>query len=137
MTPRKLQGFIGSHDWRVAKTMPQKLFEQKEGRKKELLRTWDEAIKKQDTDHSLRILKELDLYLTPSEGLALQEAASEMFKNKLHNLGVQFSLAVSDKQWETALQTGEGICHDFPNSKMAGEIRSKLPILRELGKKQQ
>ena len=118
-----------------AKKMPQKLLEKKETRKKELLAAWDEAVKKQDTDHSLRILKELDLYLMPSEGLALQEAASELFKNKLHNLGVQFSLAVSDKQWDNALETGENICRDFPNSKMTGEIRSKIPILRELAKK--
>jgi len=115
-----------------AKTMPQKLAEQKENRKKELLAVWDDAIKKQDTDHSLRILKELDLYLTPSEGLALQEAASDVFKNKLHNLGVRFSLAVSDKHWNEALETGDEICRDFPNSKMSGEIRSKIPILREL-----
>lgn len=118
-----------------AKTMPQKLTEQKERRKKELLALWDEAIKKQDTDHSLRILKDLDFYLTPSEGLALQEAASEVFKNKLHNLGVRFSLAVSDKHWDSALETGEEICRDFPNSKMSGEIRSKIPILRELARK--
>lgn len=118
-----------------AKKMPQKLLEQKENRKKELLAAWDEAIKKQDTDQSLRILKELDLYLMPSEGLALQEAASDVFKNKLHNLGVQFSLAVADKQWDDAMETGGNICRDFPNSKMAGEIRSKIPILRELAKK--
>ena len=118
-----------------AKTMPRKLAEHKEKRKKELLAVWDGAIKKQDTNHSLRILKELDLYLTPSEGLALQEAASEVFKNKLHNLGVRFSLAVSDKHWNEALETGEEICRDFPNSKMSGEIRSKIPILRELAGK--
>jgi len=118
-----------------AKTMTQKLLNQKEQRKKELLAAWDEAIKKQDTNSSLRVLKELDLYLTPNEGLALQEAASEVFKNKLHNLGVQFSLAVSDKQWDGALETGKKICHDFPNSKMSGEIRPKLTILQELAKK--
>ena len=118
-----------------AKTMPSKLLELKEQRKKDLLAAWDEAIKKQDTDRSLRVLKELDLYLTPNEGLALQEAASEVFKNKLHNLGVRFSLAVSDKQWNDALETGENICRDFPNSKMSGEIRPKLPIMRELAKK--
>ena len=122
-------------DSATAKTMPQKLAEQKEKRKKELLAFWDKAIKKQDTDNSLRVLNELDLYLTPSEGLALQEAASEVFKNKLHNLGVRFSLAVSDKHWNEAMETGEEICRDFPNSKMSGEIRSKIPILRELARK--
>jgi hypothetical protein len=121
-------------DSEKAKTMQHELVEKKEQRKRELLAAWDQAVKKADTDYSLMILKELDLYLTPSEGLALQEAASEVFKNKLHNLGVQFSLAVSDKHWEKALETGQEIIRDFPNSRIADEIRSKMAILRELAK---
>ncbi len=117
------------------KAIQQRLADKKEQRKRELLATWDEAVKKSDTDYSLMILKELDMYLTPSEGLALQEAASQVFKNKLHNLGVQFSLAVSDKHWEKALETGQEIARDFPNSKIAEEIRSKWAILMELAKK--
>jgi predicted DNA-binding WGR domain protein len=122
-------------DSEKAKEMNVKLFEKKEKRKRELLDEWDTAVKKADVDHSLEVLHELDFYLTPSEGLALQEAASEIFKNKLHNMGVQFSLAVSDKQWEKALQTGQAIIKEFPNSKMADEIRSKTEILQELAKK--
>ena len=79
-------------------------------------------------------MKELDQYLTPTEGLALQESASSVFRTKLHNLGVQFSLAVSERQWQKALQTGQQIVGDFPNSKMAHEIRSKMDILHERAK---
>jgi hypothetical protein len=122
-------------DSEKAKEMSVKLFERKEKRKRELLDEWDAAVKKADVDHSLVVLHELDFYLTPSEGLALQEAASEIFKNKLHNMGVQFSLAVSDKQWEKALETGQAIIREFPNSKMADEIRSKTEILLELARK--
>lgn len=122
-------------DSEKAKDLPYKLIEKKEQRKRELLDAWDQAVKKSDTDYSLTILKELDLYLTPSEGLALQEAASEVFKNKLHNLGVQFALAVSDKHWVKALETGQEIIRGFPNSRIADEIRSKMAILRELAKK--
>lgn len=122
-------------DSESARAMRHRLVEKKEQRKRELLAAWDQAVKKADTDYSLTILKELDLYLTPSEGLALQEAASELFKNKLHNLGVQFSLAVSDKHWSKAFETGQEIIKGFPNSRMADEIRSKLAILRELAKK--
>jgi hypothetical protein len=71
------------------------------------------------------------LYLTPNEGLALQESAKDVFRTKLHNLGVKFSLAVTDKQWTEALQTGEQIVRDFPNSRMAKEIREKIDILRQ------
>jgi outer membrane protein assembly factor BamD (BamD/ComL family) len=114
-----------------AKEMRQRLLDKKEERKKILLTAWDEAVERQATDRSLEILKELDLYLTPNEGLALQEAARDVFRNKLHSLGVQFSLAVSEKQWVQALQTGQQIIHDFPNSRMAEEIREKVDVLRQ------
>ncbi len=120
-----------------AKAMRQKLIDKKQERKKELLVAWDDAVKRQDTDRSLEILRELDLYLTPNEGLALQEAARDIFRSKLHNLGVQFSFAVSEKQWANALKTGQQIIHDFPNSKMAQEIRAKIEILRERVRQQQ
>lgn len=116
--------------------LPVKLAEKKEQRKRQLLAAWDEAVKRADTDRSLVVLKDLDSYLMPSEGLALQEAASEVFKNKLHNLGVRFSLAVSDKQWKEALATGQEIIRGFPNSRMADEIHSKLPTLKDLAKKE-
>jgi hypothetical protein len=113
------------------KHLHQRLLDAKEQRKKELLAAWDEMVRRHETDRSLEILKELDLYLTPNEGLALQESAKDVFRTKLHNLGVKFSLAVTDKQWVEALQTGEQIIRDFPNSRMAQEIREKIDILRK------
>jgi hypothetical protein len=114
-----------------AKAMRQKLFDRKDERKKILLNAWDDAVKRQATDRSLEILRELDLYLTPNEGLALQEAARDVFKTKLHNLGVQFSLAVSGNLWEKAVNIGQQIVRNFPNSKMAEEIREKMEILKQ------
>jgi len=114
-----------------AKAMRQELLDKKNGRKKVLLAIWDDAVKRQDTDRSLEILRELDLYLTPNEGLALQEAAKGVFRNKLHSLGVQFSLAISEKEWANALQTGREIMRDFPNSRMAEEIREKWDVLNQ------
>jgi tetratricopeptide (TPR) repeat protein len=113
------------------KEMQQKLIDKKVERKKILLTAWDDAVKRQATDRSLEILRELDMYLTPNEGIALQEAARDVFRNKLHSLGVQFSLAVSGKQWDKAIKTGKQIIHDFPNSKMAGEIRERMDILKD------
>jgi ABC-type multidrug transport system fused ATPase/permease subunit len=132
----QIETFIKQYsDLDKAKALKQKLTEKKEQRKRRLLADWDEAVKREDTDGSIMVLKELDLYLTPSEGLALQEAASEVFKNKLHNLGVRFSLAVSEKQWADALAAGQEIIKGFPNSRMADEIRGKLSTLSELAEK--
>jgi len=114
-----------------AKEMRQTLIDKKEERKRVLLNAWDNAVKRRATDRSLEILKELDLYLTPEEGLALQKAARDVFKDKLHNLGVQFSLAVSGEQWGKAIQVGQEIIRDFPNSKMSEEIRERMDVLKQ------
>lgn len=114
-----------------AGAMRQQLIDRKAERKKILLAAWDDAIQRQETDRSLEILKELDMYLTPNEGLALQEAAKDVFKTKLHNLGVQFAMAISDKKWGDALDIGQQIVRDFPNSRMSGEIRERLDVLRQ------
>lgn len=114
-----------------AEAIGDKIRELKTTRKMDLLKEWDQAVKNDNTDQSLEILKELDLYLTANEGLALQESASEIFKSKLHNLGLEFTLAVSNKQWQHALTTGQQIIDDFPNSRMAHEINGKMHILKE------
>ena len=118
-----------------AKTMPNQLRERKDRQKRELLAEWDMAVREKNTDRGLEILKELDLYLTPNEALALRESASTVFKTKLHNLGVEFSMAVTEENWKKALETGRHIVQSFPNSRMAAEIRSKLDILSERAKK--
>ncbi len=113
------------------KALRQGLVERKEERKRILLAAWDDAVTRQETDRSLEILRELDMYLTPNEALALQEAAKDVFRTKLHNLGVQFALAVSERQWSNALEIGQQIIRDFPNSRMSVEIREKLHVLRQ------
>jgi len=118
-------------DSEPAKAMRHKLIEKKDERKNILLAAWDDAVQRKETDRSLEILKELDLYLTPNEALALQEAANDVFKAKLHNLGVQFSIAVTEKRWLAALDVGKQIVEDFPNARMAEEIRVKLDVLQQ------
>jgi hypothetical protein len=128
----QIEGLISNYpDSEKAKTMRQVLHDKKQERKRILLAAWDDAITHEETDRSLDILKELDQYLTPNEALALQEAASDVFRTKLHNLGVQFSIAVTEKRWTSALDIGQHIINDFPNSKMSQEIRMKLDILKQ------
>ncbi|MHC4120463.1 MAG: hypothetical protein ACYSWO_23460 [Planctomycetota bacterium] len=128
----QIERLIETHpDSERARALRQTLLDRKQDRKRALLAAWDEAVKRQETDRSLDILRELDFYLTPNEGLALQEAARDVFRTKLHNLGVQFAIAVTEKQWIGALDIGQQIINDFPNSKMSEEIRGKLSILQQ------
>lgn len=128
----QLEGLIKTHPGSdQARAMRQKLLDKKEQRKRELLADWDEAVQRKETDRGLEILKELDMYLTPNEALALQEAARDVFRTKLHNLGVQFSIAVAERRWSQALEIGQQIVRDFPNSRMAEEIRGKMDVLKQ------
>lgn len=99
--------------------------------KRQLLKQYGEAVRVNDVEKSIELLKELDRYLTPQEGAALAESARDVFKKKLHNLGVQFAIAVADQNWTFAVATGEEIVNEYPNSRMAREVREKLELLRD------
>ncbi len=111
--------------------LQQKLDAKRQAKKQDLMGSWNESVKREDVDASLEILKELDAYLTPGEGLAMQEAAREVFKSKLQSMGVQFSMAVNEKRWADAVEIGEKIMAGFPNTKMAQEIRDGIESLRQ------
>ena len=99
--------------------------------KQELRAAWDDAVRRSDTDHAIDVLKELDQHLSPAEAQALQVSARNVFKEKLLQLGVQFRFAVSERRWQDALTTGLELIRDFPNARMANEVRDVLDTLRE------
>jgi hypothetical protein len=111
--------------------LPQRIDTARMKHKRDLLQAYGEAVRKNDIDGSIDLLKELDRYLTPQEAAALQDSARGVFKAKLHNLGVQFAIRVTEKQWNEAIAVGEGIIRDYPNSRMAHEVRAKLDQLRQ------
>ena len=115
----------------VAK-LGQEIAEARNAHKLELLHAYDRAVTRNEIDRSIELLKELDHYLTPQEADALAESARGVFRAKLHNLGVQFAIAVTDQVWDDAVNTGEEIMRDFPNSRMAVEVNQKLESLRNL-----
>ena len=44
---------------------------------------------------------------------------------------LQLSMAVADKDWNVAMGVGEHIIADFPNSRMAEEIKTKMEVLKQ------
>ena len=146
---QKFEKFLAEYDWDNAvkelnairekfpeaeneiKKLEEKLEAAKTARKKQLLNLWDDAVKKNEVDRGIEILKELDKYLTPNEVAALEESARGVFRAKLHNLGMQFSLFVTEKLWDKAYDVGMEIIKEFPNSRMAQEIRERLDVLKE------
>lgn len=117
------------HDHPDVRDLPEQFRRLRNEHKRRLLKEWDESVQRNEVDRGIEILKQLDQYLTSSEAAALQESARGVFRAKLHNLGVQFSLAVAEQNWRDALRVGRQIAEEFPNSRMASEVRDRLHVL--------
>jgi hypothetical protein len=144
---RHFQEILDRHDWaraareaeRMMRLMPNneriaqllaKIDAARVAHKRQLLQDYGEAIRKNDVDRGIELLRQLDLYLTPPEAAALQESARGVFRAKLQNLNLQFTMSVTDQRWADAVATGEQIVRDYPNSRMAMEVREKMALLR-------
>ena len=114
-----------------ARTLTRRVVQAREQYKQELERHFLEASQRDDVDGAMDYLKEMDKYLTPDEAEPFREVARGVIGKKRDNLGVQFKMAVHDKEWLKAVRAGEKIIQDFPNSKMSNEVRDMLDLLRE------
>ena len=109
--------------------LPGLIHEARTRHKLELLHDYDQAVKRNDIERSIQLLHELDKYLTPQEAAALEESARGVFKARLHTLGVQFSMRVTEENWAEAIAIGHEIMQEFPNSRMAKEVSEKMDRL--------
>jgi hypothetical protein len=144
---RQVQEMVNRRDWTAAfreakrmqaafpespkiQNLPRAIETARTRRKRSLLQEYGEAVRRNDVERGVQLLKELDLYLTPDEAAALQESARGVFRAKLHNLGVKFAICVTDENWAEAVATGEEIIREFPNTRMAREVQQKMESLR-------
>lgn len=112
-------------------SLPRRMEQAKADHKHELERGFLHASQTGDVDKAMEMLKELDKYLTPAEAEPYLETARGVIGQKRENFGVRFKLAVHDRDWIESVNVGEQIIRDFPNSKMADEVRDMLDVLRE------
>lgn len=99
--------------------------------KQDLERRFLLCAQREEIDNAMALLKELDQYLTEEEAEPFREVARGVIGKARDNLGVRFKLAVQDKSWIAALEVGERIIQEFPNSRMAVEVREMLDAIRE------
>ncbi|MFI4897233.1 MAG: hypothetical protein ACIARR_05345 [Phycisphaerales bacterium JB059] len=98
--------------------------------KMDLERRFLHAAQAEQHDEALALLKEMDGYLTEAEAEPFQEVARGVIGKARENLGVQFKLAVQDRDWRRALDAGERVLAEFPNTRMAAEIRDMIEGVR-------
>lgn len=99
--------------------------------RKELERGFLLAAERERIEEAMELLKELDQYLTPTEAEPYKEVARGVIGKLRENLGVRFKLVVQDQRWDEAVSVGERIIREFPNTRMAAEVRELLPTLRD------
>ncbi len=112
------------------KNLPHEIDSRRVAVKQQLLQSWHEAVARHDNDGSIEILKQLDPYLKPAEAETMQETVRSVFKEKLNDLGAQFSRAIKEQRWQDAVKVGEQITKDFPNARIAQEVRDNMDALR-------
>ena len=74
--------------------------------KMDLERRFLHAAQGEQHDGALALVKELDAYLTEDEAEPFREVARGVIGKARENLGVQFKLAVQDRDWRRALDAG-------------------------------
>lgn len=105
--------------------------------KQDLERRFLQAAERNEVDLAMTILKELDKHLTEAEAAPLREVARGVITKRRENLGAQFKFAVHDRDWTLAVHIGEQIIRDFPNTRMADEVRRMIDTLRARAAEQQ
>jgi len=98
--------------------------------RKDLERRFLQSAEYQRIDEAMELLKELDQYLTRPEAEQFQEVARGVISKSRENLGVRFKILVQDHMWDDAILVGNQIIDEFPNTRMATEVRDLLPELR-------
>lgn len=94
--------------------------------KQDLERRFLDSAQSGRVEDAMAQLKELDAYLSEQEAEPLREVARGVISKARDNLGAQFKIAVQDRQWAQAASLGKRIVNEFPNTRMAQEVRSVL-----------
>lgn len=113
-----------------AQTLPQEVETRRQSLKRTLMDQLRDAEQKGDLDGGVELVRRLDVYLTPGEAEAVRDTARNIFRQKLVQLGHQFTAASNEDRREDAIRIGEEIMRDYPNTRIAQEVRERLDQIR-------
>ena len=117
-------------DSHLVANLDHRIMAARDDHKRELEAFFMEAAQRDDVEEAMSLLKQLDRYLDREEAGRLAEIAQGVVVKHRENLGARFKLAVNDRRWSEAAEIGDLIMAEFPNTKMAAEVRSLTDILR-------
>lgn len=114
-----------------AQRLQERVEQARSAHKAELMRAFDVATDEGRLDDAMATLKQLDEFLTEVEAEPLRESARTLIARTRESLGAEFRQAVQDRRWADAADLGTRIVQDFPNTRMAAEVRELLGGIRE------
>ncbi len=94
--------------------------------KADLERRFLDCAHQDQIEDAMELLRELDAYLTEAEAEPYREVARGVIGKARNNVGAQFKIAVHDRRWGDAATIGRRIIAEFPNTRMAHEVRQVL-----------
>ncbi|MBL8763856.1 MAG: hypothetical protein JNM07_06265 [Phycisphaerae bacterium] len=109
--------------------LPERVVNARSAYKSDLERRFLDASRDDRIEEAMGLLKELDAYLSPEDAAPYQEMARGVIGKARENLGAQFKIAVHDRDWPTAAAVGRRIINEFPNTRMASEVRRLLDAI--------
>jgi len=92
--------------------------------------TLGQALQADDVDRAMDTLRELDRFLDREDAARLAPLVQDLVARHRERLGVRFKSAVSEHRWSEAIRAGDVIVSEYPNTKMAEEVRGMLQVLR-------
>ena len=84
-------------------------------------------------EEAMTLLRDLDRHLVGDESSRAVDVAQSIILAHRDLVGRRFRDAVGEKRWHDAVQLGESITRDYPNTRMAEEVGEMLPVLRQRG----
>lgn len=88
------------------------------------------AAEDDDVRTAMATLRQLDRYMSRDDASRLGETANRIVARHRETLTNQFKKAVNEHRWGDAAGAGDEIMAEFPNTKMADEVRSMIDVLR-------
>ena len=82
-------------------------------------------------DEAMMLLRDLDRHLVGEESSRAVDVAQSIIVAHRDLVGRRFRDAVNEKRWSDAVELGESIARDYPNTRMAEEVGEMLPLLRQ------
>lgn len=106
--------------------LPDRVVKAKEDYKNEARQRFIDAAGGDRPEEAMALLKDLDGLLTEAEALPLRDTARTVIARARDSMGEQFKAAIEDEDWADAATIGRRIVSEFPNTKMAAEVRQML-----------